>query len=201
MIKNMIIIHMDKYNENILRTRFNQYKNNTRVLVDIIGDTGLPIRNENPPEDITENIVKFILKNKRGDTTCVWAKSVGRPGDLYSNMEHIQEVKAFTSDGPCSFGPKKVFHVIYFLDLREWLNDRFVLWRINLSSASEEWKKLKMNSRQTFEDHCNLGRRPHIGFDKIYEQLKDLRMSSGVPVCSKIYEGTFENIFINEVHG
>lgn len=185
----------DKYTADILRKRFSQYKDNTNVLLEITRETGLPIRNENPPEDITENIVKFILKNKCGDTSCVWAKSVGRPGDLYSNIEHIQEVKAFTSDGPCSFGPKKVFNVIYFLDLREWLEDKFVLWRVTLSNESTEWKKLKMNSTQTFEDHCNLGRRPHIGFDKIYEQLKDLRTSSGLPVCSKIYEGSFQDIF------
>lgn len=188
----------DKYSENVLRKRFIQYKNNTNVLLEITRDTGLPIRNENPPEDITENIVKFILKNKRGDTTCVWAKSIGRPGDLYSNVEHIQEVKAFTSDGPCSFGPKKVFHVMYFLDGRKWLEDKFVLWRVNVSNTTAEWKNLKMNATETFEKQCELGRRPHIGFDKIYEQLKDLRTSSGLPVCSKIYEGTFDDIFKDE---
>lgn len=188
----------DKYSENILRKRYIQYKNNTNVLLEIIRETGIPIRNENPPEDITENIVKFILKNKRGDTTCVWAKSVGRPGDLYSNIEYIQEVKAFTSGGPCSFGPDKVFDVIYFLDMRGWLIDKFVLWRIGVSDKSDEWKNIKMNKTETFKMQCDLGRRPHIGFDKIYEQLKDLRTSSGLPVCSKIYEGSFDDIFKGE---
>jgi hypothetical protein len=188
----------DKYTTDILRKRFTQYKNNTMVLLEIIRETDLPIRNENPPEDITENIVKFILKNKRGDTSCVWAKSVGRPGDLYSNLEHIQEVKAFTSGGPCSFGPDKVFNVIYFLDMRGWLTDKFILWRISVSNESQEWKNLKMNKTETFEKQCELGRRPHIGFDKIYEQLKDVRTSSGLPICSKIYEGTFEDIFKDE---
>lgn len=185
---------MDKYSADILRRRYTQYRLNTLELVGIIKETGLPIRNENPPEDITENIVKFILRNQ-GDQSCVWAKSVGKPGDLYSYVERIQEVKAFTSDGPCSFGPKKVFNVIYFLDLRQWIQDKFVLWRVTLSNESDEWKKLKMNSTQTFEDQSTQGRRPHIGFDKIYDQLKDARMSNGDPVCSKIYEGSFDGIF------
>jgi hypothetical protein len=187
---------MDTYSTDILHRRYAQYKNNALELQAILRETSLPIRNENPPEDITENIVKFILR-ARGDTTCVWAKSVGRPGDLYSDVEEIQEVKAFTSDGPCSFGPTKVFNVIYFLDLRQWIQDKFVLWRVSLSNESGEWKNLKMNSTQTFEDQSAQGRRPHIGFDKIYDQLKDARMPNGESVCSKIYEGTFEGIFVS----
>lgn len=186
---------MDKYSADILRRRYIQYRNNTLELLAIVGETGLPIRNENPPEDITENIVKFILR-RRGDLTCVWAKSVGKRGDLYSDVERIQEVKAFTSHGPCSFGPKKVFNVIYFLDLRHWIQDQFVLWRVTLNNESEIWKKLKMNSTQTFEDQSVQGRRPHIGFDKIYDQLKDTRIPNGDPVCSKVYEGSFDGIFL-----
>jgi hypothetical protein len=185
---------MDTYSTDILHRRYAQYKNNALELQTILRETSLPIRSENPPEDITENIVKFILR-ARGDTTCVWAKSVGRPGDLYSDVEKIQEVKAFTSDGPCSFGPTKVFNVIYFLDLRQWVQDKFILWRVSLSNESDIWKKLKMNSTQTFEDQSAQGRRPHIGFDKIYDQLKDARMPNGESVCSKIYDGSFDGIF------
>jgi hypothetical protein len=74
--------------------------------------------------------------------------------------------------------------------MREWLSDKIILWCINLTNESKEWKGLKMNATQTHEDQSNQGRRPHIGFDKLYEQLKDY--------STKVYEGTFENIFKTE---
>lgn len=178
---------VDNYTAEILRDRFKDYKTSSMRVQTINQTTGLNIRNANPPEDITENIVKFIIRNKKGDQTCMWAKCVNKNGDLYSDVEHIQEVKALTSDGPCSFGPKKKFDVIYFLDMRDWLNDKLILWCFNLTNESKEWKGLKMNATQTHEDQSAQGRRPHIGFDKIYEQLKDH--------CTKVYEGTFEGIF------
>jgi hypothetical protein len=180
----------DNYTEEILRKRFNSYKTSSIELQAINKDTGLNIRNANPPEDITENMVKFIIRNKKGDKSCMWAKCFNKNGDLYSDVEKIQEVKALTSDGPCSFGPTKKFDVIYFLDMREWLSDKIILWCINLTNESKEWKGLKMNATQTHEDQSNQGRRPHIGFDKLYEQLKDY--------STKVYEGTFENIFKTE---
>lgn len=178
---------IDNYTESVLRQRFNSYKASSIELQAINQANSLHIRNANPPEDITENIVKFLIRNKKGDQTCMWAKCVNKNGDLYSDVEHVQEVKALTSGGPCSFGPKKQFDVIYFLDMRDWLNDKFILWCINLNNESSQWKGLKMNATQTHEDQSAQGRRPHIGFDKIYEQLKDH--------CTKVYEGTFANIF------
>ena len=56
------------------------------------------IRNPNFPSEISENIVRIILKNKCGiDTT--WDSP-----DLRHNGKKI-EVKAFSSKGPTSFGP------------------------------------------------------------------------------------------------
>ena len=71
--------------------------------------------------------------------------------------------------------------------MRQWLNDIFILWRVNLTSESSEWKGIKMNKKQTFEEQCKEGRRPHIAWDKIYPQISDH--------CVKVYEGTFEGIF------
>lgn len=81
--------------QNLSRNHFGNHKK-----------TGLPIRNQNPPEDITENIVKFLIKNKEKDATVKWAKAVCLNGDLYSdNYDHEYpiEIKALTSDGPSSF--------------------------------------------------------------------------------------------------
>ena len=183
---------VDKYTPEILRKRFNRFKEDYIELSLLKETTGLPIRHQNIPEDITENIVKFVMQNYDNDKTCKWAKSIGKKGDLYSEKYpevSPPEVKAFTSDGPSSFGPKKQFGVIYFLDMRNWIIDNlFVVWKVNVSNNSSEWKKIKMNKSQTNEDQCEEGRRPHISWDNIRNQLQDK--------CVKIYEGTFEDIFI-----
>lgn len=182
---------MDKYTADILQQRYQDYKNSAENTLKIIKETGLPIRNQNPPEDVTENIVKFIIRNYENDMSVKWAKAIGLTGDLYSDNyvhEYPIEVKSLTSDGPSSFGPKKKFGIIYFLDMREWLNNVFTLWKVIVSSNSTEWKQIKMNKTQTHADQCDEGRRPHISWDNIHSQIGEK--------CVKVYEGTFENIFI-----
>ena len=192
MIKSKEII--DNYTMEILQRRFNAYKTTYIDTVHIITTTNLPIRHQNPPEDITENITKFIIHNYDNDTSCKWAKCIGLNGDLYSDKyDHDSpiEVKAFISNGPSSFGPTKKFGVIYFLDMHKWLENIFILWKVNLNYNSPEWKQIKMNKTQTYSDQCNEKRRPHISWDKIYSQLSTF--------CNKVYEGPFENIFINQL--
>jgi hypothetical protein len=191
--KNLKINNEDVYTRLILTERYILYRTSYSKTVEIINRTNLPIRHQNPPEDITENIVKFIINNYENDMTCRWAKSLGLNGDLYSekyDKKYQPEVKAFTSNGPLSFGPKKTFGALYFLDMRNWLLDVFVLWKVNITNESKKWKNLKMNKSQTQEEQCKEKRRPHISWDKIYEQLPEK--------CSKIYEGTFDNIFMNK---
>jgi hypothetical protein len=185
-----IIDMTDNYTPDILKTRVMLYKTSYVTTQQIIDTTGLPIRHQNPPEDVTENIVKFIIQNHDNEPSCKWAKCVEKPGDLWSENGSI-EIKAFTSGGPSSFGPTKIFDKIYFLDMRNWVDNVFILWKINITNESTEWKQLKMNKTQMFEQQCNEKRRPHIGWDKIYSQIPQL--------CNKVYEGTFENIFIQPV--
>ena len=185
----------DKYTADVLRKQYTLYRNNYIETAETIKTTGLPIRHQNPPEDITENMAKFTINNHDNDPSCKWAKSIkinGKKlnGDLYSDkypIDSLPEVKAFTSDGPSSFGPKKKFGVIYFLDMRDWLNDTFILWKLNLSNDSPEWKHIKMNKTQTHEEQCKEGRRPHISWDNIYSQMPDK--------CIQVYCGNFEGIF------
>ena len=184
------MLKSDKYTPEILRNRYNRFKDDYIELSLLKETTGLPIRHQNIPEDITENIVKFVIQNYDNDISCKWAKSIGKKGDLYSEkyLDSPPEVKAFTSGGPSSFGPKKKFGVIYFLDMRRSLIDNlFVVWKVNVSNNSSEWKQLRMSKSQTNEDQCEEGRRPHISWDNIYSQMQDK--------CVKIYEGTFESIF------
>jgi hypothetical protein len=186
-----IVAKIDTYTPEVLRERYSMYRATCLHTAKLIEQTGLPIRHQNPPEDITENIAKEIIKNYDNDPSCKWAKSIGVPGDLYSDKYSIDmpiEIKALTSDGPSSFGPNKKFGVIYFLDMREWKNDKFILWRVNVTHESTEWKQIKMNKTQTNGEQCDEKRRPHISWDKIHEQIPEK--------CEKVYEGTFDNIFI-----
>lgn len=185
----------DKYNESTLIKRFTHFKQMYMNDEELIKN-GLRIRHQNTPEDITENITKFIIKKYENDESCVWCKGVdkkyGLTGDLYSNKykktEPI-EVKSFTSNGPSQFGPDKKFGVLYFLDLRKWLNDKITLWKVNVNHTSDEFKNMKINKNQTMGEQLLEGRRPHISWDNIYSQISDH--------CEKVYEGSFENIFSN----
>jgi hypothetical protein len=45
-----------------------------------------------------------------------------------------------------------------------------------------------MNKNEIFEDHVNKGVRPRITWDMLYPQIESH--------CNKVYEGSFEDIFI-----
>jgi len=182
----------DNYTIEILIKRYNNYKN-TYIYDEELIKNGLNIRHQNTPEDITENIAKFIIR-KIENINCLWCKGVDKKykltGDLYSDLYDKSkpiEIKAFTSNGPSQFGPDKKFSVLYFLDLKNFLQNKIILWKVNLNSDSDEFKEIKINKNQTMNEQFLQGRRPHISFDNIYPQI--------INFCEKIYEGTFENIF------
>lgn len=183
----------DKYDKDRMIQRYERFK--TFYLEDKkLIEEGLAIRHQNTPEDITENIVKFIIKKYEKDDTCVWCKGIDKTlkitGDLYSKKYDKNvgiEVKSFTSNGPSQFGPDKKFAVLYFLDMRKWLQDEIILWKVNLNSESIDFKNIKVNKKETLEDQFKQGRRPHISWDNIYPQITNY--------CEQIYKGTFNNIF------
>jgi len=178
---------IDNYTEEILRESFSIHKKYVLERMEI-KSRGLAIRLPNMPEDISENITKFIIHFHNGDTTSQWIKAIkGKAGDLISKIENIQEVKGITSDGPISFGPREKWDVIYFLDCRKWLDDQFILWRLPLTNTSDTWKKINVNSTETIEHQNEQGRRPRIIWNSLYEKIKDH--------CTKIFEGSFDDIF------
>ena len=58
---------------------------------------------------------------------------------------------------------------------------------MNLKKSSNEWKNIKVNKKQTFEEQCLQGRRPHINWEGIQPQIIDH--------SEKVFEGSFEDIF------
>lgn len=175
----------DNYIDSILKVQYNLHKNYVQHRIKSMETLGIKVRLPSIPEDISENIIKFILCNKRNDISR-WASS--KSGDLFSEKEGVQECKCFTSKGPSSFTPISNWDVIYFLDARNWLIDKFILYRIPLKRTSEEWKNILVNKKQTFEDQCKQGRRPRITWKSLYPQVSSH--------CTKVFDGSFEEIFI-----
>ena len=173
----------DTYTEDLLKEQYALHKAYVNGRINTTKKIGVKVRLPSIPEDISENIVKQILHNKLNDRTSRWDCK----GDLQSEKEGKQECKCFTSDGPSSFTPSSDWDVIYFLDARNWLNDKFILHRVLLKRTSTEWKNIKISKAQTFEDQVKQGRRPRITWESLYPQISSY--------CNKVYEGTFDDIF------
>lgn len=177
----------DIYTKEILETQYALHKAYVMGRIETTKKIGVKVRLPSIPEDISENIIKQIIRNKLHDSTSSWDCK----GDLQSKKEGKQECKCFTSDGPLSFTPSSEWDIIYFLDARNWLQDQFILYRSALKRTSVEWQNLRMSKTQTFEDQTNQGRRPRIGWESLFPQIQ--------PHCTKVYEGTFENLLIPEI--
>lgn len=174
----------DTYTRELLNEQYLLHKAYVNGRIDTTKKIGVTVRLPSIPEDISENIVKHIIHNKLNDKTSRWDC---KKGDLLSHKEGKQECKCFTSDGPLSFTPSSDWDVLYFLDARKWLNDEFILYRVQLKRTSTEWKNIKISKTQTFEDQTKQGRRPRITWESLQPQIHYC--------CDKVYEGTFENIF------
>ena len=180
-----IIMNKDTYTKRLLIEQYNLHKTYVLGRINTTREISVKVRLPSIPEDISENIVKYIIHNKLEDITSLWNC---KKGDLQSLKEGKQECKCFTSDGPLSFTPSSEWDVIYFLDARKWLIDHFILYKVSLKRTSEEWKNIKVSKSQTFEDQTKQGRRPRITWEALKPQIE--------PYCKKVYEGIFEDIFI-----
>ena len=173
----------ETYTEEKLKQQYNLHKRYAKERKSTTIDEGLEVRQSNFPEDISENIVKYIIRNKLCITS-TWNK---KKGDLYSEEEGNQECKCFTSIGPMSFSPEKKWDILYCLDGQKWLeNDTFILYRLDLSNS--QWNNLYINKTETLEDQVKQKRRPRIKFNMIQSQYPSH--------CTIIYKGTFDDIFI-----
>jgi hypothetical protein len=173
---------MDTYTVAILKEQYTLHKHYVVQRMNSAKNLGIKFRLPCIPEDISENLIKFII-HKNGDTTSSW----NCKGDLTSSIENIQECKCFTSVGPLSFSPTGDWDAIYFLDATNWLNDTFILYKFNIKKTSNEWKNIMVNKKETFEDQCNQKRRPRLGWDALFLQLQ--------PFCVKIFDGHINEIF------
>jgi hypothetical protein len=187
------VVLEDHYSEDVLRQQYATFRAFYESRIKWKDTLG--IRMQNMPEDISENITKFIIRNHLGIESH-WAKHVDKPGDLWSPTENVQENKCFMSDGPMSFGPDKTWNMLYCLDLRKWIDDEIVLYRTALSPRDDQWQNIRMSGEhskkkeggETWRDQCaGRGARPHIGWEALYPQIREH--------CTEVYRGSFEGIF------
>jgi hypothetical protein len=170
----------DNYSEECLKDRFNMQIEQFFKLNNIKNEYKIRIRNQNFPEDVSENIIKFIVRTFDNDPTCYW----NGKKDLHSYKGNV-ECKCFTTDGPISFSPSSGWDIIYFLDATKWSEKKFKLYKCCLKNTSKEWKNIKVNRTDTFIQHCQQGRRPHISWSSLQPQIES----------KIIFDGKFEKIF------
>jgi hypothetical protein len=84
----------DKYTKEFLQEQFNIHKSYVTSRISASKRCGLSLRLPSIPEDITENIIKFIIINTEKDGSCIW----NNKGDLLSQKIGVIECKSFTSD-------------------------------------------------------------------------------------------------------
>lgn len=172
----------DTYTQDVLKEQYNIHRGYVVSRIEASKRLNIRFRLPGIPEDISENMIKMLIKKILKDESCTW--NCG--GDLYSKVENKQECKCFTSLGPISFTPSSGWNVIYFLDATRWLDDKFILYRVPLKYKSDEWQNIKMNKKESFKQQADAGRRPRIGWKSLHPQLGDY--------AQEIWTGAFSDI-------
>lgn len=183
-------IDKDIYTEDVLRVQFTLHLDYVKQRKESGKNLKIKFRFPSIPEDISENLIKFII-HKLGDKSSKWMYK-NKTGDLKSDVEGIQECKCFTSDGPLSFTPSSEWDILYFLDAINFIDNKFILYKVTLKRTSDEWKNIKMNKTESFDDQCKQKRRPRIKWESLQPQI--------VNYCEKVFEGSIDDIFNNEIN-
>ncbi len=158
----------DKYSLPCLKDNLELIINTNKQIKHIKLKYGVKQRQLGLFEGVSQNIIKFILLSRGVPCT-----SNCKTGDLQSTIEGKIECKSFISMGPISFGPKEGWDVIYFLDARKYLDNKYILYKTDLKNNSTAWLNIKVSSKETFEMQIMKGRRPRINFKSLYDQIKD----------------------------
>lgn len=130
------------------------------------------IRMPNFPSEISENIAKYVIYKKYK----IYPSWDTEAGDLKIDNNYIfkkLEIKAFSSEGPTSFGPTEKWDYIYFVDATKYKKKYFIVYEIKLSNESKIFSNIKINKSETYKNHCEQKRRPRICFNKLQKQLKN----------------------------
>lgn len=124
------------------------------------------IRLTNFPSHISENIVKFCIKDKYH----IYPSWDTKIGDLCILNKKI-EVKGFISNGPISFGPTEKWDILYIIDGIKIFDNYFTVYEVKLSNINPIIQNIKVNKNDTYGFQCIQKRRPRITFNELYKQI------------------------------
>lgn len=160
----------DGMTSSLLKKLINNHKDTHKFYKEINKNLKLKkCRNNNFPSHISENIVKFAIIHKTNEIPNWDVK----PGDLNLNKKTL-EVKAFSSDGPMSFGPKEKWDELYFIDCKKFMDDKYIIYKIPLSNKDSLWKDIKFNKNDTFYNIAEKGKRPRKNPNDLIRSLKEI---------------------------
>lgn len=150
------------------------------------------MRRLNFPSEISENIAQSCLYIYYGIYT-TWSTGTST-GDLLDFNNNLIEVKGFTSSGPISFGPTESWSKIVFIDGTDYINYNFKCYLCSYSNNSDNWKNIKINKKQTYNDIILQGKRPRINFSQLKKEFDNCNIK-----LIKIFDGHIQDI-INKFH-
>lgn len=148
------------------------------------------IRRPNIGSEITENIARFAYQRYFNIKTC-WINT--KIGDIICSDGKKIEVKAFSSDGPSSFGPTETWDILLFVDARLYVQKIFSVYMIDLDNR-QFGTIIKINSTELYLDKIKTRQRPRIAFDKIQEQLKIKNID-----VKCIFTGNLQKLCLNAI--
>ena len=133
--------------------------------------TGKKIRKTNFPSHISENIARFAFQHKYGDLPN-WDTPTGDL-ELYGEVLEVKGSINLFAGGPPTFGPREGWNRIYFVDGVNTFEEEYTVYEIRLANTDDDWKNVLVNKTETYQDHCDQGRRPRINFNELLDQLDD----------------------------
>ena len=101
----------DNYSIEILNNRYNTYRK-SYLEVENFKKLGINIRHQNPPEDITENIVKFIIRKYDNEPNIIWSKGIINKNikylEIYIQIILIQKLNHLLLMNQCNLVLQKI---------------------------------------------------------------------------------------------
>lgn len=163
----------DKFNKEVLKIALDNYINTLLIEKDLNKNLKhKKIRLSNFPSHISENIVKFCIKEKYS----IYPNWDTKIGDLCLLNKQI-EVKGFISKCPISFGPNEKWDILYIINGTRIFDKYFTIYEVKLSNNHPIFQNIKVNKKETYQIQCSQQRRPRITFDELYKQIgKDLNI-------------------------
>lgn len=196
---------IEKMNPSMVKKLFDSYIEITKVIEvnnEILADDNLKnekiIRQINPLPEITENLAAYAWYNYHG-TVLTWGITGGDLKLCDNSLTRIQnrrikcrtlaqiEVKAFSSNGPISYGPTEKWNIILYVDLRSVKKTGILeVYQLNEPNTSVLFQNLPVKKSSdkemgTFREQAEKGRRPRLSFKptKEYFRKQMFRIFSG----------------------